>query len=400
MPSSKSAGHRALIMAFIARAECTIEGIDFSDDLTATVNGLKAMGAQMEQRGSSIVFHAERTPVERIEFSAGDSGSTLRFLLPLASFLCPQVRIYGSKRLLERPLGDYEDLWNQQGVRYRKESGYIELTTSMKAEEFQIGGDVSSQFLTGLLFLLAEARRGGVSILRSLASEDYTRMTVQVMRAFGFDVKCEEKRFTVQDRRIRPERYAVERDFSQMAFFAVLAALRGRISFPGMNPDCAQGDRRILEILSRIGAGISVEDGVVSVFHSALQPIEIDLEPCIDLGPILMTLACFLSGRTRLYHTARLKLKESDRAAAMQKELSKAGAEIFCAEDEILIDGRARYAGTYHFDCHNDHRIAMALAVFAAANQGTCVLHGSECVAKSYPDFFKDFFSLKGGNDD
>ena len=399
VPSSKSYAHRALISAFIANKGARIKEIDFSEDIEATLRGLKSLGAEFDREGNDIVFYPCLFETEEAVIDAGESGSTLRFLFPLACYLCRHTIFTGSEKLLSRPFEPYEEVLNKQKIPYVRTESKIEVFSRIRVDDFTVKGNISSQFISGWMFLLALSKEPHyIRVLPPAESGNYIAMSEEILRLFGARFLKEDAVWAYSFSQFHYAEYTVEKDFSQFAFFAVLGSLKGRITLAGMNPDSLQGDRKIIEILMDMGAKIDFIDDRISFRKSFLKGINIDLSDCIDLGPALFVLASFACGQTRFTGVRRLKYKESDRLQAMCEELTKAGVEIRVTEEEAIIEGKPSYSGEYIFSSHNDHRIAMALAVFSCVNQGVCKILGAECVKKSYPRFFEDLASLKQEN--
>lgn len=399
IPSSKSDAHRALIMAYISNEKCVIKNVVFSQDVIATLNALKSLGANFYQEKNCIYFEPSVRKIEECIINVNASGSTLRFLIPIASNLCKKVRFIGEESLFSRPLSVYEEIMEKQKIIYKKGSNYLEIEGSFKCEDYTIVGNVSSQFITGLLFLLCLNKvKNQIKVLKPFQSKEYIDITVNVMKKFGVNVAENEDVYAITSINFNSIEYSIEKDYSQMAFFAVLGSLKGKISISNMNENSLQGDKKIIDILIKSGANIKMANGNFVFEQSSLISKEIDLSSCIDLGPILFVFASFCEGTTRIFNTKRLKIKESDRVESMKQELEKVGVDIKCFDDEVLITGKNEYHGNYQFDCHNDHRVAMALSVFACVNDGECVIKNAECVNKSYPNFYEDLFSLKGEN--
>lgn len=395
VPSSKSYAHRALIAAFIANRGAVIRGIDLSEDIEATLRGLKALGAKFDRREKDIVFYPCRFETEETVIDAGESGSTLRFLFPVACYLCHRVIFTGSEKLFSRPFEPYEEVLKKQGISYLRTDRKIEVFSRLRCDDFTVRGDISSQFITGWMFLLASSNETHyIRVLPPVESADYIAMSEEVLRRFGVRFLKKDAVWAYSFSQFHYEEYTVEKDFSQFAFFAVLGALKGAVTLPGMNFNSLQGDRKIIEILMDAGAKIDFIEDRITFRRSLLKGTKIDLSDCIDLGPALFVLAAFACGQTKITGIRRLKYKESDRLHAMCEELTKAGVEIRISEEEAIIEGKPEYRGDYIFSSHNDHRIAMALAVFACVNEGTSEILGAECVKKSYPRFFDDLASL------
>jgi 3-phosphoshikimate 1-carboxyvinyltransferase len=375
-PPSKSDAHRALICAALAGDMTTVQGLPepMSDDIQATCSCLASL---MES--------------DRI-LDCGESGTTLRLLVPIALALGRQTCLVGHGRLPQRPLREYEAILAGHGVTLTfPESGSLPLLISgqLQPGTFMVPGHVSSQYLSGLL--LALPLLPGDSTIRltsKLESAPYVAMTIQTMRQFSVTVLETNTGFFVPGNQIyRPVRYMVERDYSQAAFWLVADFGRNQIGVSGLNPDSCQGDRAIIDLLRQFAEGRTY--------------YEIDVAQIPDLVPTLAVLATMVDATTRIVNAKRLRLKESDRLKTITNALSAIGADIQQTEDGVLIAG----GQTNRFspicpggvvESAGDHRIAMALAVAALRTQNGVTIKDAECVRKSYPDFFTEMKRLGG----
>ena len=372
-PPSKSAAHRLLIAASLAKGVSRISGVSQCEDVLATVDCLNALGAQITISGDVATVRGfdPRKADPRVELFARESGSTLRFLIPIALLSGKAVSFGGTGRLMERPMSLYCELCEKYNMTFRQEGGKIQVKGPFRAEELALRGDVSSQFVTGLLFILpflGGERR--IRITTKLESRSYIDLTIDAMRYFGIEASWEDE-FTLL---VREGCYVardaeVEGDYSAAAFIDALGAVGGEVSTLGLRAESLQGDRVYKSHLKALSEGCP----------------EISLGDCPDLGPILFTAAAACHG-ARFTDTARLKIKESDRAAAMAEELKKFGADIEVNENSVTVHKSPLHAPTEVLCGHNDHRVVMSLAVLATRYGGE--ISGAEAVKKSYPDFF------------
>ena len=395
-PPSKSMAHRAVLCSALAEGASHIENLEFSKDISATLSAAGQLCAKVRTGADRAVveglgsFLPVSAPVDCCE-----SGSTLRFLIPIASLTGQKVTFVGRGRLMERPQTVYEKLYQEQSLRFEPSSAGLTVEGTLKSSEYELAGDVSSQFISGLLFAapLMESE-SSIEVLAPYESRSYVDMTVDALQQFGVKVTSRaRKNGSVMYRVAAPQRYtasdfAVEGDYSQAAFLAVLGCVIGGITVTGLNPDSQQGDKVILDILKRCGGKFKPVEGGLHFDRSLLKATEIDLADCPDLGPILFTLGCFCSGETVIRNAGRLRLKESDRIEAMQTELRKMGARIEVDGDTVHIQGVALHAPNAPLSGHNDHRIVMALAVAAIASGLPALLCGAEAVDKSWPAFW------------
>ena len=401
VPPSKSFAHRAILCAALAGGHSEVHNLTYSQDVRATIEGMRALGARIETHDT----WAEIEGVPDLTAFAGgvvdcnESGSTLRFLIPLFAQCGRPVTFVGRNRLLQRPQTVYQEVFQERGLSYAHREDGITIQGPLPAGEYVLAGDVSSQFISGLLFLLPLLPGDSVIRIRPpYESRSYVELTLQVMEAFGVKASYKDP-YTLcipGGQRYQATRYTVEGDYSQLAFFAVLGALFGQVTCLGVSQGSLQGDGVILPILKRFGAQVQPVDGGFSIAKGDLTGGEIDLSDCPDLGPILTVLGAFSQGETHLSHAARLRYKESDRAQAMETELKKLGVTISSGEDDLYIRGNSSYEGGVAVDGHLDHRIVMSLAVAAMGCCQPVTIGGAQAIEKSYPGFFTDFQQVGG----
>lgn len=393
VPPSKSMAHRALLCAGLAAGETRIQGILPSQDMEATCRALTALGASIARQGSlaRVQGVAGRPKAPQGPVDCGESGSTLRFLIPAFALASAPARLTGRGRLPQRPLGPYGAIFHGQGLPFAQDETGVSFQGPLAPGDYGLPGDVSSQFISGLLFALPLLPGDShIRIQPPFESRGYVNMTLQVMDDFGVQAAFLDgltlrvpgnQLFTAP-----AAPFLVEGDDSQAAFFLTLDAILGDVSVAGLSPRSIQGDRVMGEILARCGH-------VPGQPPRPLAPFVADLGDCPDLGPILMTLGLFCRGESRLLNAGRLRLKESDRGTAMAQELSKLGGQASLAGDEIRIR-QSRLRPGPALSSHGDHRIAMALAVAALGARIPADIQGAEAVEKSYPDFWKDLAAI------
>lgn len=405
VPSSKSMTHRELICAALAEGESLVENVSPSKDIEATVGAMTALGAAFEEipaEGGRTAYRV-RGGLKNIgaaRCDCGESGSTLRFLIPIGLLSGNTVTYEGHGRLGERPLTPYHAIFDARGISYSTKAG-LPLTVSgtLTPGTYELPGDVSSQFFTGLLFVLPLL--AGSSVLRSttkLESESYIAMTTDCMARHGVEVRNPvHGEYKIRGgQAYRAGHFSVEGDYSQAAFWLAAGAAGGGILAAGLSETSTQGDRAIETILRRMGAALTRNAEGLAAAPSATRGTVIDAEDCPDLVPVLAALAAVSAGETRIVNAARVRLKECDRLHAMTVELTKLGADIRETPDSLIIQGKETLTGG-QCDAWNDHRIAMALAAVSAKCTGPLTISGAESVAKSYPRFWEDFAAL-GGN--
>ena len=373
-PPSKSAAHRLLIGAALAKGKSRIEGVALSRDVEATLAGLAALGADIRlEKGAAEVRGVDfAVPARAGILPCGESGSTLRFLLPLCLTRGEKMTLTGTERLFARGLSVYEDLCREKGILFRQEKDRVTVKGRLAPGVYALPGDVSSQFVTGLLFALPLlAGDSEIRLTTALQSGPYLDLTLAALTAFGVRIhRPDEKIFLVPgNQRYIPRDLPVEGDWSNAAFLLALDSLGGAVTVTGLEENSAQGDRVCRAYLEALRKGAPL----------------LDVSDCPDLAPVLMTCAALRHGAV-LTGTARLKIKESDRGAVMAKELAKCGADVTVEADRILISPAPLHPPQTPLCGHNDHRVVMALTVLLTILGGE--ITDCEAVAKSWPDFF------------
>ncbi len=400
IPPSKSMAHRAIMCAALAKGTSVISNIAYSDDILATIAGMRALGASIVTEKDSVTVQGiQSLPQTPLQVDCNESGSTLRFFVPLFTLSGQPVTFLGRNRLLKRPQGVYKTLFESQGHRFVQTEQQLTVQGALKAGSYEIDGSVSSQFITGLLFALPLLEGDSVLHIKPpFESRSYIDLTLQMLQAFGVTANFRDKYtlYVPGSQSYRACDYTVEGDYSQMAFYAVLAAVQNDLYCKGVSHASRQGDKAVLSVLRDCGCSIEQKQDGYLVCKSALTAAEIDLADCPDLGPVLTVLGMYAKGTTRIYHAVRLRYKESDRIAAMEEELGKFHADITCTEDEVFIKGKPSYRCEQELYGHKDHRIVMSLTVAALCSETPVVINGAECIKKSYPDFFEDIRSIGG----
>ena len=387
-PPSKSVAHRLIIAAALAKGRSVISSVYYSKDIIATIEAMRALGASIECDGSTVTIDGITEPPAKAEIDCNESGSTLRFLIPVACALGVETTFIGRGRLPERPITPYLEELPKHGIEFDY-SGTMPFTVRGKLTggEFKIAGDISSQFITGLLLALPLIEGGSsVTLTTKLESRPYVDITRDCLAKFGCDIAEDENGWSVDGTCLSPCECAVEADFSQAAFFCAANALGSNVNINGLNVNSFQGDKKIVEICEKIV--YNKENGLDTAF-------EADCSDIPDLVPILAVLGSFCSGTTRITGAARLRIKECDRLAAMAESLNAVGGNVTELPDGLVIEGRDSLRGGEVPD-FNDHRIPMAMAIASTRCTGPLVIRGAQCVAKSYPDFFEVFESLGG----
>ena len=391
-PPSKSMAHRAVLCAALADGESRLTGLAHSQDIDATLAAAAALGAQVEAgEGWARIAGAAPLQAPAAPVDCCESGSTLRFLIPLAALTGRPVAFTGRGRLMQRPQSVYQELFASQGLRFEQEGDTLTVAGPLRPGCFSLAGDVSSQFISGLLFALPLLDGDSRLCLKPpVESRSYIEMTRASQSRFGVSSAwLDEYTLAVPGgQAYRPRDMAIEGDWSQAAFPAALGVLAGDVTVTGLEPGTLQGDAVILDILRRCGGRAEAVPGGVRFQKSALHGTKIDLADCPDLGPILMALGLLCEGETVITNAGRLRLKESDRIAAMEQELRKLGGQIESDGGTVTIRRSALHAPAGPLWGHNDHRVVMSLTVLAAAAGLPVQIDGAEAVAKSWPGFF------------
>lgn len=374
-PPSKSFAHRYLIGSVLSRGKCVIKNIADSDDISATLSCIEQLGGSVTKDGNTVtVIPTNEKQIENAAFDCKESGSTLRFFIPVVLATgAKNCTFSGSERLLARGIKEYEKLFENSGVTIKSDEKSIEVNGKLTAGNYEISGEVSSQYTTGMLFALSVLDgKSTLKITGNAESRAYVDMTIKVLKDFGADITEPEKNFfEINGKgRLSPGEFTVEGDWSNAAFLIAFSRLLGTISVSGLNENSVQGDR------------------FSSVAFDALdgENAEIDLKDCPDLAPILFSYAAYKNGG-KFINTRRLRVKESDRANVMAEELKKFGANVKVYENSVEIEKTQLKPPIVPLCGHNDHRIVMALSVLAAVFGAE--IDGAEAVNKSYPDFFR-----------
>lgn len=392
--SSKSEAHRALICAAFSKGNTDIICNNSSDDINATVNCLARIGTKIARTQNGFSVIPTNDFKKNIEIDCGESGSTLRFLLPAVSALGIECDIYMHGRLPHRPLSPLYELLANHGVSLSKQgTNPLHVKGKFDAGDYEIAGDVSSQFISGLLFALCIlGKRSNVSITGNLESEPYVNITVQTLRQFGADIKRSGNTFQIYPSTLTsPKTFTVGGDWSNSAFFLCAGAIGGKaVCVHGLNLSSEQGDKEIMNILRCMGANVTTNDGCVVASKGILHGIKIDASQIPDLVPVLATVASVAQGETVIYNASRLRLKESNRIASVCKSLSDIGANIKETDDGLIIKGKKNLIGGTTDAC-GDHRIAMSMAVASLVCDNPVTVCGIEAINKSYPNFLSDF---------
>lgn len=379
-PPSKSYAHRVLICAGLANGKSEISNISFSDDIKATIECLSALGAKIEIQGNSAKITGINgfTSFKGNSLFCNESGSTLRFFIPLCLLSENATVLHGTEKLISRPLSVYEDIADKQGLIFEKKSNCVKVRGRIKPDIFSVKGDISSQFISGLLFALPLLENNSeINIIPPFESKPYVDMTVSILKKFGINIDYGGLNIKIKgNQRYIPQNITVEGDWSNAAFLYAFRESGANVNVLGVDGNSAQGDKVCLEYFKALKEGTPV----------------LDLTDFPDLAPIMFAFAGLHNGAT-FTGTDRLRFKESDRISCMQAELAKFGIGLTTGDNSVKIDSSGFHAPTETVYGHNDHRIVMANAFLLCHTGGK--IDGFEAVKKSYPDFF-DVISKAG----
>lgn len=388
--SSKSFAHRALICAALAKGKSKIRINTSSEDIEATVDCLKNLGADIEQSGDIYTVTPISTALEKAKINCRESGSTIRFLLPLICALGTQTEITASGRLPERPLSPLKEELIRAGAEI-SDSFPLSVLGKISCGDFSIRGNVSSQFVTGLLLALSSLNgESRLTLIPPVESRPYIDITLEVLKKFGADIKEENNVFYIKGGKLSGCDFTVEADWSNAAFW-----LCSGVEVRNLNPDSVQGDKAIVNVLSDMGAKINKTENGFLADVSSLHGCRVDASQIPDAVPVIAAVAATADGETVICNAERLRLKESDRIESVASMLRSLGAEVETTADGLIIIGKPSLSGG-ETDSFGDHRIVMAAAVAAQKCKNPVTITNAQAVGKSYPAFFEDYNSLGG----
>ena len=396
IPTSKSDLHRAIFAASLAKGTSIIQNVTLSNDVNATINAFRNLGATITHKDDTLIIEGLKDFENRISnrINCDECGSTLRFIIPILGMFKKEFIIEGSPSLLSRPLDIYEEIYKKQQLKLKKEKHRILLQGQISSGDYVLKGDISSQFVSGLLFYLPLLKEdSSIEIIPPFESESYVNMTIKTLKEFGIEIIKESPlKFIIKgNQEYKPRVYVAEADYSQFAFFAVLGAINGDITCRGLNKSSIQGDKVILDILKSFNVNYEFIDDKITVYKSNdLKGSVIDLSDCPDLGPVCMILSLFSKTPVKIINIKRLRLKESNRVESMVENLRKLNAIIEVHEDYMIVYPSTLKATKEILNSYNDHRIMMSLVVAASKVSGATKITNAACVKKSYINFYKD----------
>lgn len=401
-PPSKSDVHRAIICAALSKGNCTISPVALSNDIKATIGCIEALGAKTQIEGDRLIIDGtEIFSNNSALLDCGESGSTLRFFIPVVAVGGVSAEFVGHGRLPERPIGIFTKALPEKGVQCETEGGLpLKISGKLQSGKYEIPGNVSSQFITGLLFALPLLEGDSDIVLTSpIESVGYINMTIYTMAQFGVKVDTTDYGWHIKGgQSYVPADYTTDGDWSQAAFFMVAGAINGRVTVNGVNRNSAQGDKKIADIISQFGARVTQTETSVTVESAPMKALTIDASQIPDLVPILSVCASFADGTTRIINAERLRIKECDRLTATANLLNNIGGKAVELSDGLEITGINRLCGGAVDGC-NDHRIVMSAGVCSAGIEGAINCSDAMSINKSYPDFYIDFNSIGGKSD-
>ncbi|MBP6103239.1 MAG: 3-phosphoshikimate 1-carboxyvinyltransferase [Leptotrichiaceae bacterium] len=408
IPPSKSYSHRAIIAAALATSNkdkevSRIDNLKYSVDITTTTEIMENWGANIEIGEDFEIIKGNSGIVNpKDEYTqCNESGSTIRFLIPIGLSNNNKIVFDGKGKLVERPLDSYYKIFDEQGIKYSNNNGWLPLNVDgqLKPGKYEIEGNISSQYITGLLYALPLLNGDSeLRINKTLESKGYIDLTLEILEMSGIKVVNNNyKSFFIKgNQKYNPFDYVIEGDYSQVAFWIVAGILGSEIKCLHVKKESLQGDREIIEIVQRMGANVEIFDDYIIVKPSQTYGTVIDISQCPDIGPILTVLAALSKGETKIINAERLRIKESDRITSIKTELNKLGANVEEVGDSLVINGVERLTGSTELSAWNDHRIAMSLAIASIKCDGEIVIDEAESVKKSYPHFWEDFKKMGG----
>jgi 3-phosphoshikimate 1-carboxyvinyltransferase len=400
MISSKSLTHRALIAAALSKGQSRIIKPLLSEDTYATIDVLSKMGIKFQINQEEIIVDSNGLSLPTETLNCNESGSTLRFLIPIALLNEGEVTFDGKPGLRKRPLSEYISLFKQMGLQYEEISENLPLRVKgkIKSGEYHMRGDISSQFITGLLFALPMVDGDSKLIIDTpIESKDYVLMTIFILKKFGIDIMVKNNIFYIKgNQSYRKNDYEIPGDFSQAAFFLAAGVLGANIELKRLDINTHQADEKMIEFIENMNGDIMIGNGSITAKKSKTIGHIHDLSQSPDIGPILALLCALSEGKSEIINASRLRIKESDRITSISTELRKLGAKITETKDGMKIQGVKTLRSCMDLDSWNDHRIVMTLAIAAIKVDGPIRIKNAEAINKSYPTFFEDYQKLGG----
>ena len=401
VPPSKSMAHRAILCAALAKGISRIDNIAYSNDIIATIKAMESLGTKIIKNKDHLIIDGTTTYTKQDSLiDCVESGSTLRFMVPISIVKENQIHFIGEGNLGKRPLNTFYEIFDRQNIDYSYQDNVLDLKIKgqLKADHYKIPGNISSQFITGLLYALPlVAGDSVIEITSNLESKGYIDLTLQILKTFGIEIINENyEQFIIKgNQNYVSNNLRVEADFSQAAFYLVAGAIGNEVVLKDLNLNSPQGDKVAIDILKSMGAKIKSVEGNIQVVANELHGAIIDASQCPDIIPVISVACAIADGQSDIINAIRLRIKECDRIVATRQELNLLGANITEYEDAMKVIGVENIDGT-NVSSHDDHRIAMMLAIASTICQKEIIIDNMDCVKKSYPNFWEDFVALGG----
>ena len=386
IPASKSCAHRAIICAALADGVSRLSGVTMSNDIQATINSMSAFGAEFDIDGENITVRGIRNIPANAVTDCNESGSTLRFVIPIAAALGISTEFIGRGRLPQRPIDIYVRELSKNGIDFNYNNTMpFSISGKLRNGRYEVEGNVSSQFITGLLFALPMLDGDSEIVLTShLESRPYVDITIDILRKYGIDISAAENGFHIKgNQKYKPHDEKIEGDYSQAAFFFVANAINSQVNVNNLRTDSFQGDKKILDIISDM------------CYNDSITSFSVDCSDIPDLVPVLTVLAAYGNAPSRIYNAERLKIKESNRLESAAAMINSLGGNAQVTDDGIVITPAGGLRGGT-VDSFGDHRIVMSAAVAALGCKGDVIIKGAQAAEKSYPEFFRDYIKAGG----
>ena len=400
IPPSKSLSHRAIIAASLAKGKSKISNVMYSNDIKATINAMRACGAKIEEYKDYLIIEGSDVIRKESIIDANESGSTIRFMIPIALVSNEEITFVGKNHLVKRPLDTFLEIFDKQGIKYERGEDYLPLKVNggLKSGEFTVRGDISSQFITGLLYALPLLDGDSViHISTEMESKGYIDLTIDILKMFGIEIENRnyQEYYIKGNQKYKPCDYTIEGDYSQSAFFLVANALGADIKLLAMEEKSHQGDKKIINDMNDFGFSTKFINDELVIDKKNPHSAIIDFSQSPDLGPALTVLASLVPGKSEFINAGRLRIKECDRITCMKEEINKLGGNVEELPDGMIINGVNKLQGGV-VDSHNDHRVAMSLAMATLKMDGELKILNASSVSKSFPNFWEVFENLGG----
>ncbi|MFQ7193993.1 3-phosphoshikimate 1-carboxyvinyltransferase [Thomasclavelia spiroformis] len=401
VPPSKSLAHRAIICASLAKGISRIDNIEYSKDIQATIKAMQSLGTKIEEYKDYLIIDGTSTFTKNnSEIDCEESGSTLRFMIPISIVEENKVHFTGRGNLGKRPLDTFYEIFERQNIGYLYKKDILDLYVigKLKPDYYKIPGNISSQFITGLLFALPLLKGDSIiEITSPLESKGYIDLTLQMLNQYGIKIinNNYQSFIVIGNQEYHAQDYRVEADFSQAAFYLVAGAIGNDVVLTDLNLDSLQGDKATLDILESMGAKITVLGDGVKVTGENLSATIVDASQCPDVIPVVSVALALATGRSEVINAKRLRIKECDRLVATSSQINELSGNVKELPEGMIINGVDEFTGG-NCSSYNDHRIAMMLAIAATRSIRPVIIDNMECVEKSYPSFWEDYKSLGG----